>query len=136
MILLYIYIGKNGHLPLFGKICIVYYCLWNISNLLPFWNSIMWKSSFQWYLSSWNLSTTKKFWNFLMKLEFMELEHHENFLKVPLDFHKIEFQKGGRFLNILETVVNFKNISKKFQKQWFLAILAYIYIYISIVLML
>ena len=63
-----------------------------------------------------------------MKLEFMELVHHENFLKVPLDFHKIEFQKDGRFLNILETVVNFKKFSKTMVSGHF-GLYIYIYIY-------
>ena len=60
-----------------------------------------------------------------MVLEFMELEFHELQLlpKISklfhdleyhgkLDFHKNEFQKGGRSLHISETVVDYKIFSK------------------------
>ena len=55
-----------------------------------------------------------------MELEFHELEYHELEYHGKLDFHKIEFQKSGRLLNISQIVVDPYN----FPKQWYMMILA------------
>ena len=43
----------------------------------------------------------EKFWKFFMVLEFHKLKYHGK-----LDFHKIEFQKSDKLLNILQMIVD------------------------------
>ena len=82
--------------------------------------------SFSWYLSSINSSTMEKFWNFLMVLEFYqkfsgkfesyffkELKFIELKLHGKVKFHKLEFQKRGRLLNISQTVIYCKIFCKR-----------------------
>ena len=102
--------GQNGQLPLFLKI----FCnlpLFEICSDLP----LIGNFSFSWYSSSRNLSSIKnsmanlkaifsknssshgKFEGYFFKeLKFLKLELHS----------KLEFQKGGRLLNILQTIVD------------------------------
>ena len=107
--------GQNGQLRLFLKI----FCnlpLFEICSDLPLiGNSSLENLSFSWYSSSRNLSSIKnsmanlkaifsknssshgKFEGYFFKeLKFLKLELHS----------KLEFQKGGRLLNILQTIVD------------------------------
>ena len=106
----WIYIGQNGQTPLFLKVfCnlplfLKYLKIYHIfeTQFCVNWVFNVTFKIFSWCSSSMNSSFIKNFQNFFVVLKFHELKYHWK-----LDFHKIEFQKGGRLLNILQTVVDY-----------------------------
>ena len=107
---IYIYIGQNGQKPLFLKF------FWNLPLFLKYLEIYhLFETQFcgnrvsngtfkifSWCSSSMKLSFIKKISKFLRSTQVP-------WTQVPLilDFHKIEFQKCGRLLNISQIVVDY-----------------------------
>ena len=126
LVVIYVASGQNGTISLFTENIYQSTTVSEICKDLPLFEySSLGNLSFPWYLSSINSSTMEKFWNFFMVLEFhqkfsgkfesyffKELEFMELKLHGKVKFHKLEFQKRGRLLNISQTMVYCKYFAK------------------------
>ena len=104
--------GKNGHIPLFGKIFMnlpmfakyltIYhffetqFCKNRVFHIRVSWTWVLWKK----FHSTWVPSKYFKIFSWYLS-SFMELKCHEK-----LNFLEIEFQKSNKLLNISQIVTD------------------------------
>ena len=105
-------VSLNGHIPLFGKICMdlplfaKYLAIYQLFEIRVCKTRVC-RVTRVLELEFFEKITFKFAVLFFIKLEFMELKYHGK-----LDFPKLKFPISGRSLHISKTVVNCKIFSK------------------------